>query len=234
MPENLSFRLRVTKIWKGRYRRIPGRESAFHVKRHNGSWSIVAYLRRESEVGTCAVVDSLAARQVTEAVNTVKRRLTGRRGGSFLINEFGQVLVPRSDKSGYREFVGEISGSFDFHNPFDDNETFNLNDTSGLRCGDRWLMPYVGIPYNSSSRNEIYFWRADNEGGQCEYPPVQDRLLLRALRAIRPYGAVRFLVTCNGVVLTKRPNEDWRISEKDWNPVFVGRINFSRWFAKEV
>jgi hypothetical protein len=178
-------------------------------------------------------VDSAAVRQLTAAVIAAKRRLGGTGGGSFQINEFGQVLVPASDNSGQRLIVGELSGSILFKDPFQDDMLIDLGDVRGLRCGDPWPKPYVGCPYNLSGRSQIYFYRMHAEGGNSEYPLAQDGDLVRALRAVRRTGAVRFIVNPHGVVLTKRPNGRWQ-AEEEWEPVFVGRINLNRWFKKEM
>jgi hypothetical protein len=72
----------------------------------------------------------------------------------------------------------------------------------------------------------------NGEGGTSEYPLAQDMELIRTLRAVRRTGPVRFIVNPYGVVLTKRPC-DARQAEEQWEPVFIGRINLTRWFQKE-
>jgi hypothetical protein len=178
-------------------------------------------------------VDSPAVRQLTDAVTTAKRQLGGTAGGSFQINEFGQVLVPASDNSGRRLLVGELKGSILFRDPFRDDTIIDLGDVRGLRCGDAWPKPYVGCPYNLNGRSQIYFYRMNGEGGVSEYPPAQDTDLTRALRAVRRAGPVRFIVNPYGVVLTKRPPRGGWQAEEQWESVFVGRINLNRWFKKE-
>lgn len=205
----------------------------FHVQTVEGRWCPVILWQREDELGTCVAIDSPAVRQLTEAVRAAKRQFGGTGGGSFQINEFGQVLVPASDNSRRRHLAGEVSGAICFKDPFQDEGVIDLGDVAGLRCGDPWHKPYVGCPYNLSGRSRIYFYRIDAVGGVSEYLPAQDIELIGALRTVRRAGPARFIVNPAGVVLTKRPpHGGWR-AEEQWEPVFVGRICLSRWFDKE-
>jgi hypothetical protein len=234
MSKSLTFTTCRARSWEGRYARIPGDRTVFHIQTSSGRLCPVILWHREDGVGTCAAVDAPAVRQLTQAVTAAKQQLGGGGGGSFQINEFGQVLVPASDGSGRRLLVGELNGSLIFQDPFDDNGLIDLSDTSGLRCGDPWPKPYVGFPYNLSKRSQIYFYRMDDEGGGSVYPGTQDTDLVRALRSVRRFGAARFVVNHAGVVLTKRPPDGGWSAEEQWEPVYVGRINLNCWFAKET
>jgi hypothetical protein len=233
MSRNVTFTACRPKAWDGRYARIPGDRSVFHIQTHGGRLYPVIFWHREDGVGTCAAIDSPGVRQLTEAVTAAKRQLGGTGGGSFQINEFGQVLVPASDNSGRRLLIGEVSEAICFQDPFTDNGLVDLSDVGTLRCGDPWPKPYVGIPHNLSGRSKIYFYRMNQDGGASDYPRTQDEELIRALRTIRRSGAARFIVNPAGVVLTKRPPESGWSAEEQWEAVFVGRINLSRWFDKE-
>lgn len=234
MPKKLRFTACRARTWKGRYARIPGDRSVFHIQTCGGRWCPVVLWHRDDSVGTCAAIDVPGVRQLTDAVTAAKRQLGGTGGGSFQINEFGQVLVPASDARGRRMLVGEVSGPLLFNDPFEDKHVIDLSDTAGLRCGDPWPRPYVGFPYNLSKRSQIYFYRMDDEGGGSVYPRAQDTDLVRALRTIRRFGAARFVVNHAGVVLTKRPPDGGSSAEEQWEPVFVGRINPNCWFDKEA
>ena len=107
---------------------------------------------------------------------------------------------------------------------------FDLCDDRGCRAGDPWLLPYVGSPYNLSSQDEIYYWYY--ESGCKVLPPEQDEALIGALRSLRPYGAVRFVVTPGGLVLTK-VNRWEGVGNSTWEPRYVGRLDFQKWFPKE-
>ena len=229
----LQFKPIQNRTWTGRYARIPGDISVFRVASISSRYQTAVYLVQDDAKATCVAVDTPAIRKLTEAVSRAKQQLGGGSGGSFQINEFGQVLVPAS-RGGQRMIAGEVSGPLCFHNPFEDGETFCLGDAEGLSTGDDWSLPYVGMPYNLSKRHQIYYWDESNEKGRAISPPVEDKDLIEALRSIRSYGAMRFIVNPSGVILTKRPPAGkWQGGQENWEPVYVGRINYSKWFDKE-
>jgi hypothetical protein len=205
----------------------------FHIQTVKGHWSVVILWRRDESVGTCEAIDSPAVQQLAQAVRAAKLQLGGSGGGSFQINEFGQVLVPASDNSGRRLLVGEVNGPILFKDPFDDDAVIDLGDAQGLGNGDRWPRPYVGFPFNLNNRSQIYFYRKDAERGGSQYPIAQDAALVGALRAVRRSGPVRFVVNPQGIVLTKRPPDGAWQAEEQWEAVFVGRVNLGQWFTKE-
>ncbi|MCX8034315.1 MAG: hypothetical protein N3A00_03235, partial [Thermodesulfovibrio sp.] len=94
--------------------------------------------------------------------------------------------------------------------------------------GTPWDRPYIGIPYNLSHRNRIYFKRENEDGVEIEYLNNRYEDLIKNLRKIRPYGPIRFIVNPYGIVLTKiRVNNNWRA-------VFVQKIDYEEWFPMEV
>jgi hypothetical protein len=233
MTEDFLFTPIEPRKWLGRYGRIPGEESVFHIKRVDGCMCITAVWKTGDYVVTCKACNCQGVESLTQTIIRAKKRLGGYGGGSFIINEFGQVIVPASDNSGRRDLVGEISGAIHLENPLEPDALFDLSNTDGLKCGDRWTQPYIGVPYNLSKRSKIYFYRKTDEGGKSEYPSNQDQNLIKSLRQIRRYGAARFIVNPFGVVLTKRPPEgDWS-QQENWHSVFVGHINYHNWFSKE-
>jgi len=182
----------------------------------------------------CHLVDGEGARRLAAAVNRAKGFLGGTGGGSFLINEHGQVLVPASEDSRIVALAGTISGPLIFENPFEPDEPFDLSDDRGLEPGDAWDRPYVGMWYNLSKRGQLY----RVEYSACGEKPVSmtdPGGLVRSLRRIRPYASVRFIVNPHGIVLTKVPRGRWRSGmEESWTSVYVCRIDPDRWLAKEV
>lgn len=219
--------------WHGRYARIPGDKSVFHLASIGGRMWPVIYWDTEEGTGTCAACECDAADQLADAVSRAKRKAGGTGGGSFVINEYGQVLVPASDGSGCRYLAGELRGRLLFENPFDEDEPIDLGDSENLHPGDPWKLPYVGFPFNLNRRSAIYFYDEDVEGGQSVYPRQQDSTLVQSLRGIRRTGAVRFIVNPFGIVLTKCPIQDAWSPEESWHPFYVGRINLNHWFEKE-
>lgn len=224
-----SFRCKpgAPRVWTGRYSRVPGETTAFHVRLVGGQWWPVVDWALGDEVGECAMVDQGDVIALAAAVNAGKAELGAAQGGSFLIDEYGHVLVPAHDADRSTVvLVAHCSGPLRFHNAFAPGTTFDLYDDRGLKCGDEWNRPYLGLRHNLSARGQLYFWHEDDIGGQAVYPPAQDDVLITALRHLRPYGAVRFLVGPGGVVLTKLP--------PFWRPHYVGRVDLETWFMNEA
>lgn len=226
---NVIFTPCKIKEWTGRYSRIEGDSSVFRVK----SKKLIITSYRDYTKTLYEAKAMSAVNELIKAVIAGKRHLGGDSGGSFLINEFGQVLVPASDGSGRRVIVGEVKGTLMFHDPLTGKQ-IDLSDSKNLKPGDAWDRPYVGMPYNLDKASRIYFWRATSTGGSREDLPDTDGELISRLRGIRRTGAVRFVVNPYGLVLTKRPkNEVWN-HEEEWEPVYVGNIRPQYWFKKEV
>ena len=219
--------------WAGRYSRIAGRQSVFHLKWIDGEWwpTIVWYF--DDSRYTCPAIEGSGVRDLAAAVAEGKRHLGGSGGGTFQINEFGQVLVPASDGSGERVLVGEWCGEVLFEDPENGN-TIVLSDDEDLCCGDEWLLPYLGMKYQLHKGSRIYFYRVSADGGDSEYANPQDNVLVQKLRQIRRSGSMRFVVNPFGIVLTKRPvGNDWS-EDEEWEAVYVGKIDPEKWFKKEV
>lgn len=201
----MKFEKIEKQIWAGRYARIPGEETVFHLKRNAGSYQTSILWRIGSERVTCPSADSPAEKALADAVADAKRSMGGAGTGAFQINEFGQVLVPSSNLGGQQcLLVGEISGHWHFIDPRDDS-VFDLSGVDGYSGGDLWQRPYIGMRYNLNYRNQIYFWKEDDEGGRTCLPEQQDMKLIERILAIRGYGPVRFIVNPWGVILTKKP-----------------------------
>ena len=165
-------------LWTGRYKRIPGQTTVFHVRLRNGRWWPWVDWETESGVAHCAMVDSVATRQLASAVNAGKGYLMGSAGGAFLANEYGQVLVPGKSGTGNVALVGEWDGGMLFHDPLQRERIIDLTEEGPMQNGDTWDLPYVEIPYNLSSRNQIYFWDEKRSGGRKIVPAEQDNSLI--------------------------------------------------------
>lgn len=229
-------------------------ESVFHV---HGDDTVRIIQRKGDDTKYFFAVMTDAVARLARAVNDAKRAHSDSSvaGGAFVINEFGQVLVPVNkglDEEGERYYVGDCSGAMVFRR---NSATFSLDDTEGMSLGDAWTLPYVGIPYNLSKDDTIYFKNQQGSDTILERPHIQDEELVSALRRLRPHSdreheAVRFVVNPHGIVLTKVPTItkkggggvlNWlgRIfgsstaSEETWQPTYVGRINYDKWFQKE-
>ena len=226
----LSFTPQPARVWTGRYNRIPGETTALHVRQLGRDWWPCVDWVADNEVAVCPMVDQVGARELGRAVNQGKRLVGEILGGSFLINEYGQVLVPST--TGERvAAVGEWSGPLEFTNKLSGNGTFDLASDRGLVPGAPWRLPYVGIPHNLSARSRIYLKVHDGAGMHYLEAPTQDARLINALRRVRPSGAVRFVVTYPGIVLTKVPVGPW--TSERWEPRYIGRVDLHHWYQKE-
>lgn len=217
------------KLWAGAYGRIPGDSTVFHLRTHprKGTPWPVALLPQDSDLGSCWVVDGPEVHELAKSVLKAKQFLGGAQGGEFLINEFGQVLVPSPKGDGRRAYAGRLEGSLRLLNPFEPGSVFDLSDDSGLQCGDRWRLPYVGCQCNLAAGGWIYRTVETKDG--TTYPRLlrDSEYLIRSLRQIRPSGAVRFIVNPCGLVLTKRQDGS------QWHPAYVGRLQAGGWFDTE-
>lgn len=220
-----KFRATDPKEWSGFYKRIPGTDTAYHVRagRVQCLWERTWYER-----GWCDIVESPAAQELARAVCEGKRFFGYSGGGSFLINEHGQVLVPSPDDDGRQALVGEWTGPLEFVDPWS-GKVFDLADDEGLELGHPWPWPYIGVPHRLSKRDELYFWYEPRELKVT--PPRQDPRLIEWLRTLRPYGPVRFITLPRGFALTKVPQRAG--GRTLWKAVYVGRLDFHCWFPKE-
>lgn len=186
------FKASTIKLWQGRYSRPLGETSTFKLKytMENGFWPVVEW-DRSDERSICPACYCNSIEELVKAVNNPKISISGKEGGAFVINEFGQVIVPSSWGDGKRLLVGEVDGVLLFENP-SDGSIIDLSDDTGLQIGDLWEKPYVGVKYNLRGDSNICYY--DNKLSSTEYPPEQDRELIKKLRKVRRYGAVRFIV----------------------------------------
>jgi len=75
--------------WTGRYARITGDRSVFHLQQVADRWWPVVLWETAEGRATCAAVDCPAARELAKAVSHAKCAAGGSGGGAFVINEFG-------------------------------------------------------------------------------------------------------------------------------------------------
>ncbi len=219
--------------WNGRYARVIGDSGVLHLRYSQGRlWPVLSW-ETNAGVATCPAIRCDTAVTLADAVAKAKRHLGGEGGGAFVIDEFRRVLVPASDGGGHRMLVGRVTGPLLFQNAFCPREYIDLTDDKPLAMGTEWERPYIGVPYNLHRSSNIYFYQQDEQGGRCIYPPAQDLELIRRIRSLRPYGAVRILVTPGGLVLTKVPTPSRPVIEDRWKPVFVAAINPNLWFKEE-
>lgn len=227
----MPFRRLPPTPWNGRYARIPGETSVFHLEFVRGRlWPVIKW-QLDVDRGRCVAMRTSAAAEMTEAVIEAKRFCGSSGGGAFQINEFGQVLVPASDLDDRRILAGELLGPLRFENPFAPHQPIDLEGDAYLQSGDPWKLPYVGMPF-VFYEGSIYFKHSEGGIRRRQYPPRQDDELIRALRRLRPSGC-RILVTHRGAVLTKVAAGNRRGADDSYQPIYVGSIDLNRWFHKE-
>lgn len=211
--------------WKGRYNRGYGEDNIFRIKYYNDDWWPIIVFSDDEGSYTCPAEMCDASGELTHHVNLAKK-LYGKEGGSFIINEFGQVIVPSPKGDGVRYIVGEFSDMLLFEHPEAD-EWIDLNDDEGYDCGDAWEMPYIGCRFSLKQNGKIGYKYKGEDYEEFFPADIQDHSLIRKLRSIRGNGGCGFIVNPEGIVLTKRDTRE------GWLPVYVGRIDYNKWFEKE-
>lgn len=224
----------VPRPWMGRYNRIPGEASVFHIRfsRVVGHFWPLALSRINGEILEYLFADCSATRTLTAHICRLQQRINGFPGGSFVINEYGQVLVPDTNEYRSRYYVGRLIGDWKLRDPENLSRLVSLDADVTMRCGDVWARPYVGVPYRLSRSDRIYFVQRLPDGEKILYPRKQDLRLIALLRRLRKWGPMSFIVNPFGVVLTKQA-DCLSSYEEVWTPVFVGRVDYSTWFERE-
>jgi len=224
MSKTFQFEpLREAVKWSGRYNRIPGNEPAFKAGVDDSAhaywspWSSGEWL-------TSAFVDAPSVRQMAKAVNRAKQRYAGQSGGSFQINEFGQVICPIVDGS-QRYWVGTVEGIPSFADPRN-GSAFELRLPPSTTAGTPWDRPYIGMKFNRDANDSIYFQQDDGDAKRKIRLDKAVPDLIRRLGQVRGTGrTIRFMVNLHGVAITK--------TEPNWQPVFVGCVDLALWFPKQ-
>lgn len=217
--------LRKPVRWKGRYNRIPGKEPAFKVKL-NGT--VYAYWNswEDDEWLTSQFERTHAVAHLGESVNMVKENHAGQGGGAFQINEFGQVLCPIA-QSEDRYWVGNVEGVPRLKDPRTADGGFELKLPASTKPGTPWNRPYIGLKYNLDFNDSFFFKQTDGDTTRKLRCKETDRELVKRLREIRGHGkTLRFIVNLHGVVITRTGTGN--------RPVYVGRINYDKWFEKQI
>jgi hypothetical protein len=228
----MTFQFRAARptLYTGFYGRIEGEAAVFHIRLHprlNRLWPMIV-VSRDGDRGSCWAVESETANALAQSVVEGKKFFGRASGGEFLVNEYGEALVPSSHGDGRRVFVGRVHGALRFSNPFDATNVIDLSDDLGSDSGDLSSLPYIGSQYNLAAGGWIYRTLQTKDGRT--FPRLEKPCdeLIRTLRKIRPYGAVRFIVNPCGIIMTKRHDGD------EWKPVYVGRVRAASWFSSDL
>jgi hypothetical protein len=126
------------------------KEAKYSVVRAKDGWGvrlIYSVSNRQRDLLT-----TTAHPQLSDMVNRAKVEVTGDEGGAFYINEYGHVLVPSPEGVLY-------AGSYHKELEFDFEGT-QIRPTApdGLRPGDVWVGPRVGIRYVlNAGGDDVYY-----------------------------------------------------------------------------
>jgi hypothetical protein len=71
--------------WTGRYGRVMGDSTVFHLRYSNGRLWPVLIWHTDDGIATCRAIDCAATVELVDAVAQAKRHAGGEGGGSFLI-----------------------------------------------------------------------------------------------------------------------------------------------------
>lgn len=219
--------------WHGRYGRLIG--GSYWKVALNNEILVVWHVDNDTKL-ILQAKKSPEIEKLAQAVNEAKQIMGSYGGGVFSINEFGQVIVPSADGDGRRIYVGEIEGKILLKNPYEDSRSsrwIDISDDSNFKLGDLWPYPYLGIVYRLSNNNRIYYVEESEDERRAVFPVTQDEVLVKKIRTIRKYGFVRFIVNPYGIVLTKKPTISGSDYTEEWQSIYVGRIDYNKWFEKE-
>ena len=206
--------------WGGFYKTNKADDNVFHIWARCGDLPAVIWKRRD-EKAECPAMDSQEVQKLVRAVNSVKIEQNRYKRGSFIINEFGNVIVPFVNTD-QKVCVGKIEGDLLFKNVYGDGY-FSLNNDSNLKTGDLWDKPYIGIPFNYSRDLGIHFIDDDDTKIPCK---KQDMDLIKKIQMVRGFAYCRFIVNPYGIVLTRVQTA----LNGPWSAIYIGRINYDKWF----
>ena len=213
--------------WKGHYDKPVGKEPVFHVDVHN---EINIVQRDDYDTYLYTTEKTAEIRKLATIINKCKEQYAGCKGGSFCINEFGQVIVPLSPKKDQYgritqwrapRYVGEISGDIVFY-----DGRIKVSMSSTFKKGSPWPYPYLGMKYRLSNRNIIYMEIQDGEDFRRVSLKKKYQHLIDSIREIRGDGPCSFIVNPWGCVIMKTP------LGSDWIPVFIEKLDYKKWFDK--
>ena len=220
--------------WDGYFGRAPDHPYAFHIRPHNlrkfwphADWIMPAAHLEIPFVQAPNQPYDVAPRDLSVAVNdALKRNAPGRFDGTFLINEFGNVLVPSRDSSQILH-VGDWHGPIwleDAYSPAAD--PIELYGVEGLVIGDAWKRPYVGSSYTTAVVGSRVVVSAREGKGALGIRGYFEGEVLPLLRRVHWDSKMHFLVTHGGLVLTRVVLSS---RGKPEPPVFCGTLDLERW-----
>lgn len=164
---------------------------------------------------------------LSEMVNAVKTAVNGVQGGSFYINEWGDVLVPGLDGQCY--WAGHFDGTLEFRT--EDGNIVTPAAPYGLAAGDAWVGPHAGIRYVLTAGGQDVKYERKISERRTEVHMLSDEVGEAAARstaariaAVKGSSGGRFYINEVGEMFGPvSSNEDARF-------VYIGHLEDSCWF----
>ena len=234
-------------LWRGYGVSLPGQDRKYHVKQHRNRWTVMVWYRPVDELAFAWLPTDVQCPQLVAAVNRVALQHRGRRGGSFYINEYNQVLKPIwADASVELRYIGEFPRCRFRFELFDGTWVSRLPHSPNrqLSPGSDWIGPRCGIPYwlERRGRGGLRIYRPRLLQSEDDFVQFRHREYLDAYT--RSYERLaqavwvakgglggRFYVTEAGTVWTPYRSGP---APMDWNYRYVGCLwdHVNEWYPK--
>jgi hypothetical protein len=236
-------------LYRGAWPQNVSKLAKYAVRFVDGQWTVTVLYNLGNGERYLAVEGG--ALDVAAQVNSVKKELQGKEGGTFYVNEYRHILVavaaPGATGTGSHYYpAGRLNGEFRF-----EYEGRLLTgrpirpDGAPLKANDPWVGPRPGIPYVlAAGAGDIYY---ETPSLTDENPPrvkpmttrkvylskvMANRQLLPSalapISAVRGHLGGRFYVNEYGAIFTP-------VAAGDGNGidfVYCGQISLSAWFPE--
>ena len=219
-------------LFDGYFGKETGHPFCFRVRPHNAAkfwpaadWTVA---KKQLDIPFMRAPEQphdTAPRDLAVAVSEIVKLNGARMDGAFIINEFGNVLVPTRDASQVFH-VGDWRGTIwlqDALHPA--GEPIELYGSEGLRTGDTWKHPYIGASYNTMVVGNRVLLVSRNAKSTTVVPGYFEEAVLPLLRQVHWDLKMQFLVTFGGLLLTRAALSPG-VPEP---PVFCGTLDLERW-----
>jgi hypothetical protein len=164
---------------------------------------------------------------LADMVNAVKTDISGVPGGSFYINEYGDVLVPSQDGNCY--WAGNFDSRLEFRT--EDGVVVTPSAPHDLEPGDAWPGPHVGIRYVLMAGGQDVRYERKVSERRVEIVQLSDEVETAAARqtaariaAVKGASGGRFYINEAGEMFGPVSSNDFA------DFVYIGHIEDSSWF----
>lgn len=140
-------------VYEGHWPGNVSRDAKYALRMKDGEYKV--HLNFRMSTGVEYLLSSDTHQNLVAMVNGVKREVSGPEGGAFYINEYYHVLVPGTDGKTY--FAGEYNTFIEFD--FSGGKIGPV-PPHGIKAGDPWPGPHVGIPYTLAAGGDDFYWES--------------------------------------------------------------------------